>query len=150
MRARKLGHSPSVVCASPRYLADHRAPRAPADLAAHEHILLSGKARGGPLVLVDPRGRTARVSLHGRLRSNDLSVARDAALAGAGIATLPRALVASALTSGDLVELLRGWAPRPTPIHAVTVSRSPPAARVVAFVTAMTAALAAPPGASLR
>jgi DNA-binding transcriptional LysR family regulator len=144
LRAKKLGLSASVVCASPRYLAGHPLPRAPADLAAHEHVLLSGKARGGPLVLTDARGRTARVSLQGRLRTNDLAVARDAAISGAGIATLPRALVAAAVERGELVELLRGWAPRPTPIHAVYVPRSPPAARVVAFVTAIAAALADP------
>lgn len=145
LRARKLGATASLLCAAPSYLASRPAPRKPADLGApeHEHILVTGKARGGPLSLIDPRGRTARIAPRGRLRSNDLPLARDAAVAGAGIACLPRALVASALADGTLVELLRGWAPRPTPLHAVYVPRDPPLARVTAFVQAMTAALAA-------
>ena len=145
LRARKLGTTDSLLCASPSYLAIRPAPRNPAALAKgeldHQHILLTGKSRGGPLTLVDPRGRVARVSQRGRLRTNDLTLARDAALAGAGIACLPRTLVASALADGTLVELLRGWAPRPTPLHAVYVPRDPPAARVTAFVQAMIAAL---------
>lgn len=150
LRARKLGTTAALLCAAPSYLASHPVPRKPAELGApdHQHIVVTAKARGGPLTLVDGRGRTARVAPpsggRGRLRTNDLTLARDAAIAGAGIACLPRALVSSALADGTLVELLRGWAPRPTPLHAVYVPRDPPSARVTAFVTAMTAALAEP------
>lgn len=145
LRARKLGAATSLLCAAPGYLAGRPPLRKPSDLTspAHTHILVTGKAHGGPLLLVDAKGRSARVAPVGRLRTNDLSLARDLAFAGAGIACLPRALAAPALADGILVELLRGWAPRPTALHAVYPPRSPPAARVTAFVQAMTAALSA-------
>jgi DNA-binding transcriptional LysR family regulator len=71
---------------------------------------------------------------------------RQAAIAGAGIAVLPVAMLGRPLDDGQLVRVLPGWSPPAAPIHAVFAPRSPQPARLIAFLEAMARSLRdAPP-----
>jgi DNA-binding transcriptional LysR family regulator len=55
--------------------------------------------------------------------TDDLLALRNAALAGVGIAHLPRVSVREELADGRLVEMLPGWTPRCGIVHAIFPSR---------------------------
>jgi DNA-binding transcriptional LysR family regulator len=143
LRARRLGETQAILCAAPAYLEARGMPRHPRELTAHEHILFTVKPKPERLRLVDGQQRTASVRITGRLRTNDLGLLCRAAGAGAGIAAVPRPLVAASLRQRLLREVLPDWTLPPSPIHAVYPVRTPQPARVSAFVDAMAAALRA-------
>lgn len=55
--------------------------------------------------------------------ANDMLSLRAAAVAGVGVVKLPAMFIQDALASGNLVDVLPGWAPTPEIIHAVYPSR---------------------------
>ncbi len=98
--ARKLLETSRHLYASPLYLAEHGWPRQVEELAGHRAILLpQDPPRHWPLAGLNlPCQRV--------LACNNITFAREAAVAGAGIAVLPRMIGEAALRSGELVELL--------------------------------------------
>jgi DNA-binding transcriptional LysR family regulator len=108
MVARKLDDDVRHLCASPAYLAQRGAPATPAELAQHDCLpcRVNGHALPWRFKSGAPGSTRGSVSVEGRLHlSNALSI-RDAALAGFGIAELPRYLVDDDLASGRLVRVL--------------------------------------------
>lgn len=103
--ARRLTTFDFVVCAAPRYLEHHGRPRRPRDLERHECLIFT---MGGPRSCWRLRrhDRTVEVRVRGRCALSNAMAVRRCATAGMGIALLPRWLVADALRSGALVELL--------------------------------------------
>ena len=98
--------------ASPAYLAAHGSPRAPQDLAAHNCINLRLPTRGGLYAWEFGKGgRELQVRVEGQLIVNDASLARQAAIAGLGIACLPEGNVAEAIARGALKRVLADWSP---------------------------------------
>jgi DNA-binding transcriptional LysR family regulator len=79
--ATKVGEVRRVICASPSYLATRRAPNAPADLADHDLIEMSGMAAFGNIWSFEA-GRDLHVRLSPRLKVNQTDVAVAAAHAG--------------------------------------------------------------------
>lgn len=106
-----------LLCASPAYLAQHGTPAAPAELKQHQ-CLLYGHSRSVDWPLTE-RGRPITLPVSGRLRANNGELARDAAVAGLGIALLPTFIIGEALRSGALVTVLDAYAPPPLTIYAV-------------------------------
>jgi DNA-binding transcriptional LysR family regulator len=141
LRTRRLGIAETALCASPAYAKRRGVPRRPKDLAAHDCVVFTAKRTPEWLALSDRRGRTTRVRIAGRLRANDLRVIRRAALAGAGIAALPLAMIRRPLADRELVRVLPDWSPPAVAIHAVFPARSPPPARLAAFLDAMARSL---------
>ena len=115
--ARRIASIARVYCASPAYLAARGTPAAPQDLATHD-CLPYGHARqvqwrfqvdGKPLV----------IGVSGRMRANNGELLRDAALAGMGIAYLPRFIVEHAVARGDLQTVLDEFVTEPLALFAV-------------------------------
>lgn len=126
--ARKLFSSGRRLCASPVYLATHGTPHTVADLANHRAILLpQDSTRYWPLV-------GENIPCQRVLSSNNLTFAREAALAGAGIAALPFMLSENQVQSGDLVELLPEVRLPVGEVYAVYPSRRFQAMKVKAFL----------------
>lgn len=106
LTTRLLARQPMTVCAAPAYLARRGRPRVVADLDAHDCItyMRSGTVRtwlfpqsvGAPIEFIPKT----------RLRFDDLEVIADYAVAGLGLAWLPRWVVRDQLRSGALVEIL--------------------------------------------
>lgn len=97
--------------ASPDYLARHPAPQAPEDLKAHRCIRF--RFTSGALLRWDLEhlGRSASLDVDGPMTMDNLNLMTEAALAGIGIAWLPRQQVEEHLRHGRLVHVLPDWGP---------------------------------------
>ncbi|MGH8353547.1 MAG: LysR family transcriptional regulator [Pseudomonas sp.] len=126
--ARKLFESGRRLFASPDYLAAYGTPRSAAELVNHRAILLLTDApRYWPLI-------GENVPCQRMLACNNITFAREAALAGAGIAGLPLIITEAAVQSGRLVELLPEVRLPSGEIYAVYPSRRFQAMKVKAFL----------------
>jgi DNA-binding transcriptional LysR family regulator len=112
LTARRLGTVERALCAHPDYLARRGVPRLPEDLRRHACLSIDAEQRQWTL-----GGTTVTVPWH--LACNHVEVVREAALAGAGLALLPRFLVAADLAAGRLVQVLPGARPKPTTFYAL-------------------------------
>jgi DNA-binding transcriptional LysR family regulator len=124
--ARKIATLQWVVCASPEYLARRGEPKTPSDLSKHAclaHVNLDPNDHAWRLHNSD---HVISVKIAGAFSSNSALVLRKAALAGLGIAYLPRYSIDEDLKSGTLRQLLPSYSPRERSIYVVY----PPASRV--------------------
>lgn len=93
------------LCAAPAYLARRGTPSHPNQLLEHDCLVF---ATSGPRwEFLGPQGLVG-VDVSPKLKSNDGASLCQAALAGMGITVLADYLVAPALASGELVEVLPG------------------------------------------
>ncbi len=119
--SRRIGPVGRLLAASPEYLARKGWPQQPADLAGHSLLLHEAL----PQWLLRQAGDRVRVDAsQASLRANNLNVLRQLALAGAGIALLPRFMVREALASGALHEVLPDNPPPDNHYYAVYPGRS--------------------------
>jgi DNA-binding transcriptional LysR family regulator len=141
MVARKLDDDVRLLCASPAYLAARGAPKSPTDLARHDCLPCRVHGEPAPWRFKAVGGAPARsLTVDGRLHLSDSHSIREAALAGLGIADLPRYLVAQDLEAGRLVRVLE-HAPREVRGIYVLYAPSPfTSAKVRLFVDALKAA----------
>jgi len=98
--------------ASPSYFADRKPPRRPHDLAAHNCINLRFPTLGGLYAWeFEKAGRAVNVRVDCQVVVNDIALALQAALDGAGISYLPESSVQAHIHSGNLVRVLADWSP---------------------------------------
>jgi DNA-binding transcriptional LysR family regulator len=122
-----------AVVASPGYLAAHGTPAVPEELRGHQCIVdtnLQGQANWR---FVD-RGATVSVHVNGQVRVNSPLSARDAALAGLGLALLPGYLADPMIASGALVRVLEGYIQTGSSLQAVYPHRRHLAGKVRALI----------------
>jgi DNA-binding transcriptional LysR family regulator len=132
--ARKIAPNRRVLCASPAYLAKHGAPATPADLAAHECLLLAGsQGRQDVWRMTDHNGRETAVRVNGRFESNYGEVLRDACVAGLGIALHSTWHVSLDLREGRLRRVLPHYRLAESGIYALMPQRRLVPMRVRAF-----------------
>jgi len=132
--ARRLGWTRPLCCASPSYVQRHGAPATPDDLAKHECLAYTYVAvpNAWSFETTDGQRHTVRVPVRHRANSGRLLVGM--AVAGIGILMEPDFIVAAEVRSGQLVPLLRDFAPPRSPIAAVYPSRRHLSAKVRVFV----------------
>jgi DNA-binding transcriptional LysR family regulator len=116
LKARRLIDLRFVVFAAPAYLARHGRPRRPDDLAGHQCIVHT-HARGDWKFRIDQAMKTVKVS--GRLRTDGMLAANEAAVHGVGIANAPLWQIRKQVDGGQLEILLTRFEPPPIPLHAV-------------------------------
>ncbi|MGY2291611.1 LysR substrate-binding domain-containing protein [Pseudomonas sp. SDO528_S397] len=99
-----------VVVATPGYLKEHGVPTHPNDLLAHECVNYRS-AQTGLLHRWDfeKAGKHLRVTVKGRLATNDIELMLRGALDGFGFAYAARSSVEQYLHSGELVQVLDDW-----------------------------------------
>ena len=114
--ARKIATLQWMVCASPKYLAQHGEPKTPADLGKHTclaHVNLDPNDRSWRLHSSD---HVISVKISGAFSSNSALVLRKAALAGLGIGYLPLYCIEEDLKTGALRQgLLTNYSPPQRP-----------------------------------
>lgn len=116
--ARRIGSTELRLYASPDYLARRGVPRRPSELAKHELVLF--RARDGRTHWKLERGRRSLdLEVSGRIRGDDFGFVHAVALAGGGIALMPRTLAVRAVAEGRLVQVLPGWENRGGALFAV-------------------------------
>lgn len=91
MKLRALGQCRRLLVAAPAYLSARGRPAAPQDLSAHEGIRMSNVAGSDTLALQGPDGEPHAVPFGGRFRVDHGLAAREALVAGRGIAPANRA-----------------------------------------------------------
>ncbi|MWV14227.1 LysR family transcriptional regulator [Pseudomonas sp. R-28-1W-6] len=146
--ARKLFETRRHLYASPEYLELQGMPQCIEDLAGHRAIILpQDSPRYWPLL-------GEHIACQRVLSCNNITLAREAALAGAGIATLPLMITEEAVQNGRLVALLPDARLPVGELYAVYPSRRFQAMKVKTFLDFLMASLPRssllePPGAGL-
>ncbi|CAH2785784.1 MAG: Transcriptional regulator, LysR family [uncultured Paraburkholderia sp.] len=115
--AQKLVDVKMVACCSPGYLRRRGTPKTPVDLERHACLLYGHGGAVNWEFFLD--GAVKTVEVHGPLRANNGELIRDAAMTSLGIARLPDFIVASALKSGQLVNVLEAFLSTPLSVYAV-------------------------------
>lgn len=130
-----LGVNPWVLVASPAYIKERGRPKKPADLSRHDALIYSSVQGDERWQLTGGDGKLASVPVHGRLRSNNLSMLLVAARQGFGVAALPRYVAHTSLETRAVVSLLDDWQLPQQEVHAVFPSPRLVPAKVKLFIT---------------
>ena len=132
MIAKRIGHVARVAVATPYYLARAGAPQTPDDLGTHECLIYANPNAGAGWLFTAPMGRR-RIDVTGRLQSNSAEVVKEACLAHAGIALMPRWLFHDEIAAGLVRPVLEAARPAGLPVVLAYASRSflPPKVRTV-------------------
>ena len=137
---RRLGATDRCLCASPQLFATRRPPRHPRELA--HHACIAFRTEPGKTAWVFARaGKRLTVEVGGRYSVSSGQLARSGALAGLGIANLPRFLVADDLAAGRLVPVLPDWPLEAGHMHLLYPSAVHLSPRVRALIDALVASL---------
>jgi DNA-binding transcriptional LysR family regulator len=100
-----------AIVAAPGYLALAGTPASPKDLAQHPCMCYWRESSDDAWVLT--RGsRREQVRIRGRYHADNPEAVAEAALAGLGVALLPRYLCDDALAARRLVQILSAWTPQ--------------------------------------
>lgn len=129
-----LGVNPWVLVASPSYLKTQGRPKRPTDLVKHNALIYSSVQGDDRWQLIGGDGELASITVHGRLRSNNLSMLLTAARHGFGIAALPLYVAHKSIESEALVSLLDHWKLPQQEVHAVFPSPRLVPAKVKLFI----------------
>ncbi|TPL81808.1 LysR family transcriptional regulator [Mesorhizobium sp. B2-3-14] len=146
MKLRALGQSRRLLVGAPDYLAERGRPEGPGDLADHEGIRMSNVAGSDTLVLQGPDGNRHTVPFAGRLRVDHGLAAREALLAGRGIAPAHQWLVGDLLASGRLEAILPDYALPSVPLSMLIVPERAGIARVRLLVDFLAQQIGGIPG----
>lgn len=130
--ARPMMSSPRQLFASPAYLAQHGVPRRPEDLASHRCIQIADSGRKWHFV--EPH---VSVQINPVLTVNNITLAREAALAGAGIINVPAFIAQQNLREGTLCRVLEQVLLPSSELYALYPSRRFQAMKVKAFIDFM-------------
>ncbi len=140
--ARYLGTNPWLMVASPAYLAEHPAPRVPADLAEHHCVIYSSVQGDDRWSFTGPSGEEVSVPVSGRLRTNNLSTVLAAACEGMGLAVLPWYVARESVSDGSVVPVLADHGLPAQDMHAVFPSPKWVSTKVTHFISFLQQSLA--------
>jgi len=120
--ARRLMDTAPVVVAAPAYLARHPAPRTPMDLVRHNCLAYDRGGRPHRTWRFTRDGQSIEVHVGGDRSVDDAALARQWALAGAGILLKTPLEQQQAMADGQLVRLLPDWSLERYPLNAILPS----------------------------
>ena len=141
---RKVGEIGWGLYASPEYIARCGRPASLADLKQHDLLLFTSPSQSLVLRAAEPlAGNEPRIS------SDNFAFLRRLAVAGAGIAALPDAIVSRETALGRLERVLDAWRGEPSALHIVFPSRRDMTPRVKAFSGHLVEALSGQPSITL-
>ena len=140
--ARKLADLHEMLVAAPDYLRRFGVPDSPESLRAHRIVGFNRFAEPTTLTFKHAAGESARVMLTPGAMTDNVTMVRDFAVQGFGVARMPSYMVQRELVSGDLVLLLPDWALPGAGIYAVTLKRTLQPPKVSAAIAAISNYLA--------
>jgi len=112
------------IVASPAYFQKYPLPKIPNDLLQHSCLCLHLPTYGGLYAWELEKGtQSLRVKVNGQLTFNSIMPMRQAALDGLGIAFIPTTLVSEDIKTGQLIEVMKDWAPTFEKYHFYYPSR---------------------------
>lgn len=123
------------VCASPNYLQQYGNPQTPQELSQHRCVVVCAQPFAGQTTwqLMSSTSVVETVNITGSLVTNDLMLARQAAIAGSGIAYLPNSILSEPIALGQLTRVLTDWAFQEGTLYMRCLNQSPLSAKVRAF-----------------
>ncbi|WP_019143343.1 LysR family transcriptional regulator [Noviherbaspirillum massiliense] len=141
MIAARIGPDMTLaIVGAPSYLETRAAPKTPQDLTRHNCINLWLPTRDALLPWELRKGRRElQVRVEGQLVFNNVYQMVDAALAGFGLAYVPKDLVAAHVSAGRLEWVLEDWHPTFTGFHIYYSSRRQPSRAAALVVAALKA-----------
>lgn len=128
---RYLGDVKAILCASPAYLERHGKPSHPSEINDHQIITISGRDQWS---MKGPDSQDVNINIKPRLKVNDFASLYTLTLSGAGIASLPILIAASAIKNKELTPIMCNWPFEAYPIHALYASNRHLSAKVRSFV----------------
>jgi DNA-binding transcriptional LysR family regulator len=133
--SQKLGESRTIVCASPRYLAQRGTPATVEELAEYECVQLQSAAvyASDRWAFTGPDGEQT-VTVRGPLRVNGAESLRQALEEGMGIGLLPAFTALESLRQGTLVRILPEYALPALSVYALYPSRQYLDAKIRAWI----------------
>jgi DNA-binding transcriptional LysR family regulator len=146
MKLRALGHSRRLFVAAPDYLAARGRPVVPQDLSSHEGIRMSNIAGSDIIALQGPEGERHAVPFAGRFRVDHGLGAREALVAGRGIAPAHHWLVDDLLAAGRLEAILPDYSLPSVPLSMLIVPERAGIARVRLLVDFLAEQISGIPG----
>ena len=108
-----------IVCCSPDYIEQYGKPQVIEDLLAHNCLAYTGQAKGSHDWRFEQAGEETSIRISGSFATNNAQALRKAALAGYGIAYVPRCSVYEDIQAGKLIPLLTDYKPRHLGVYAV-------------------------------
>ncbi|ARQ12029.1 LysR family transcriptional regulator protein [Rhizobium etli] len=127
----KAGEFRLLTCASPAYLERHGIPQHPTELVNHDGIMFHKRSFFWSFEM---EGKRLEVMPRSRIEVNTAANCVAAALNGVGIARLFDYQVPEEVSSGALVQILKGYDGEPKPIHIVYTRQGLLALKVRAFI----------------
>lgn len=131
--ARKLAEDRLVVCGAPAYLAERGRPQRPEDLVHHRCLHYTLVDADAEWRFRGADRKSVRIGSSG-FSTNDGTVLREAALAGAGLAVLPFFMVAREVESGALELVLEGHRRADVGVYALLATTRGQPLRVRALI----------------
>jgi len=132
--ARRLLHSPWIICAAPGYLARYGTPAVPGDLAHHNCLNFTQRTDWNAWPLIE-NGVEKAVPAQGNVGANLGDMLLELARSGLGLVRLAEFHIRDDLRSGRLVPVLEAFrAPAQEPLYVVYQGRKHLSPRVRAFL----------------
>lgn len=125
MIARKVGYTPALYVAAPDYIERHGAPETPDEFNTHDVVMQGTETwlalDGDKLITLRP---------HGRFKADNAVALVAAALAGIGVAGIPKELIIDHLEAGALVPVMTRYPPPTLGIYVIRPPGQQPARKV--------------------
>jgi DNA-binding transcriptional LysR family regulator len=131
---RQVAPCRTVVCGAPRYLEKRGTPKTPAELSAHDCLVLDTLPASGEWVFTGSGRAEIRVQVSGRLRANNAGALVAAAIEGQGLIMEQTCTVGRELKAGRLVPVLTDYALPEAAIRAIYPHHRHLSAKVRSFV----------------
>lgn len=142
--ARRLGRMRWITCAAPAYLAAHREPQHPRELAAHDCLgWLQPHTRKLANWQFDVDGQALAITPQGKLAFTSLDPLIEAACEGLGVVQAPDFALRALCAQGRLRPVLGGFEAAGPPVSLIYPHRTHLPAKVRAFGDFLAAILAA-------
>ncbi|MCA2958620.1 MAG: LysR family transcriptional regulator [Silvanigrellales bacterium] len=138
---KRLGLLPSVLVGSASFLRNRPTYKTPGDVAKGDLLRFAPHGRVSAVSMVGPDGQKEHLNLESRFCANNLTLLKDLALQGAGVALVPLVLLENELSSGRLLNACSGWVHPGPPLCAVMPRRRHAPARARALLDLLTAKL---------
>lgn len=122
---RRVGNTPAVYVATPAYIERYGAPETPDEFGTHEVVM-----QGTETWLAMDKDEVITLRPHGRFKADNAHALVAAALAGVGVAGMPKELVAEHLASGALVPVMTRYPPPALGIYVLRPPGQHPARKV--------------------
>jgi LysR family transcriptional regulator for bpeEF and oprC len=119
LKLRRAGEVVLIPVASPAYLKSQDKIRSPQDLERHSTLCLDVRTIVDSWTLRSARG-TVHVPVRAKIVSNQMSSLMSMAVAGAGVALVPKYLCQQELNRGRLIRLLPDWSTPGMPVSIIS------------------------------